>query len=100
MGTRPRGGGMNSVRNLLISRVNCVRQFARLGGHELRNGVDDNPQAASQGGAMRTFVEANGFRADVIIGSHVALIALDCDEAQREGLLGFGFRREPTRRDQ
>ncbi|TDO06484.1 phosphatidylserine/phosphatidylglycerophosphate/cardiolipin synthase-like enzyme [Mycobacterium sp. BK086] len=45
---------------------------------------------------MRTLVEANGFRVKAVIGTHVVLMALDCDEAQRKGLLGFGIQRKPA----
>lgn len=45
---------------------------------------------------MRTLVEADGFRSKAIVGTHVVMIALDCDEAQREGLLGFRFRSKPV----
>ena len=34
------------------------------------------------------------FRAKAIAGTHTVLIALDCDEARRHGLMGFAFKRE------
>ena len=42
---------------------------------------------------MRAEVSKDGFRARVIAGSNTVMIALDCDEPLRHGLLGFGFRR-------
>jgi len=42
---------------------------------------------------MRVIQIAGDFRAKAISGIHAVLIALDCDEKERRGLLGFGFRR-------
>jgi phosphatidylserine/phosphatidylglycerophosphate/cardiolipin synthase-like enzyme len=43
---------------------------------------------------MRVTVSRDGFRARAIAGTNTVMIALDCDEPLRQGLLGFGFRRE------
>jgi phosphatidylserine/phosphatidylglycerophosphate/cardiolipin synthase-like enzyme len=43
---------------------------------------------------MRVAAEAGGFRAKGISGTHVVLIALDCDDSARAGLMGFAFQRE------
>ncbi len=43
---------------------------------------------------MRTAVTAGNFRAKAIAGTHTILMALDCDEEKRDGLLGFAFKRE------
>ncbi|PYR54590.1 MAG: phospholipase, partial [Acidobacteria bacterium] len=34
------------------------------------------------------------FRGTAISGTHTILLALDCPDARREGLLGFAFQRE------
>lgn len=43
---------------------------------------------------MRATATAGDFRAKAIAGTHTILIALDCAEPRRKGLLGFGFKRE------
>ncbi|HKP11549.1 MAG TPA: phospholipase D-like domain-containing protein [Blastocatellia bacterium] len=43
---------------------------------------------------MRITASKGKFRAKVIAGTRAVLIALDCDEASRHGLMGFAFRRE------
>ena len=43
---------------------------------------------------MRVMQGQGDFRAKAIAGSHTVLIALDCAEDKREGLLGFAFKRE------
>ena len=43
---------------------------------------------------MRVTVSKGGFRAKAIAGTNTVMIALDCDEPLRQGLLGFAFRRE------
>jgi hypothetical protein len=43
---------------------------------------------------MRTpIVFRDGFRARAVAGTRAILIAMDCDEQERDGLLGFAFRR-------
>jgi phosphatidylserine/phosphatidylglycerophosphate/cardiolipin synthase-like enzyme len=42
---------------------------------------------------MRAMASAGQFRASVIAGTRAVMIALDCDNAARKGLLGFAFRR-------
>ena len=43
---------------------------------------------------MRVMQGQGDFRAKAIAGTHTVLIALDCAEDKREGLLGFAFKRE------
>ena len=43
---------------------------------------------------MRVAAAAGSFRAKAIAGTHTILMALDCDENKRNGLLGFAFKRE------
>ncbi len=43
---------------------------------------------------MRVVAAQGDFRVKAIAGTHTVLIALDCLEARRHGLLGFAFRRE------
>ena len=43
---------------------------------------------------MRVAATAGNFRAKAIAGTHTILMALDCDEGKRKGLLGFAFKRE------
>ncbi len=43
---------------------------------------------------MRVIKEEGDFRAKGIAGTRAVLIALDCKETRRQGLLGFAFRRE------
>lgn len=43
---------------------------------------------------MRVSEQAGGFRVKAIAGTYTVLIALDCDEARLDGLLGFGMRRQ------
>lgn len=43
---------------------------------------------------MRVAATAGKFRANAIAGTHTILMALDCDEEKRHGLLGFAFKRE------
>lgn len=43
---------------------------------------------------MRITKSSGDFKAKVIAGTHTVLIALDCAEERRHGLLGFAFRRE------
>ena len=42
---------------------------------------------------MRVTKEQGDFKVKAIAGTHTILIALDCAEEQRKGLLGFGFKR-------
>jgi phosphatidylserine/phosphatidylglycerophosphate/cardiolipin synthase-like enzyme len=46
---------------------------------------------------VRTETHAEGFRAKAIAGTHTVMIALDCDEEKRKGLLGFAFHRTPAK---
>jgi phosphatidylserine/phosphatidylglycerophosphate/cardiolipin synthase-like enzyme len=43
---------------------------------------------------MRIIAKKGKFKAKVIAGTHTILIALDCDEPSRAGLMGFAFKRE------
>ncbi len=43
---------------------------------------------------MRVFQQQGDFQARAIAGTHTVLIALDCAESRRRGLLGFAIRRE------
>ncbi|MEN3331633.1 MAG: hypothetical protein V7641_998 [Blastocatellia bacterium] len=43
---------------------------------------------------MRVIANKGKFRAKVIAGTHTVLVALDCDESSRQGLMGFAFKRE------
>ena len=43
---------------------------------------------------MRKTKTAGDFKVKVIAGTHTVLIAIDCAEERRHGLLGFAFRRE------
>lgn len=43
---------------------------------------------------MRVVKTQGDFKAKAIAGTHTVLIALDCVEARRHGLLGFAFKRE------
>jgi phosphatidylserine/phosphatidylglycerophosphate/cardiolipin synthase-like enzyme len=43
---------------------------------------------------MRESVGTGDFKAKAISGTHTVLIALDCPEPRRKGLLGFAFQRE------
>ena len=43
---------------------------------------------------MRAFMSEGDFRVKEIAGTHTVLIALDCTEARRHGLMGFAFKRE------
>jgi phosphatidylserine/phosphatidylglycerophosphate/cardiolipin synthase-like enzyme len=43
---------------------------------------------------MRVSASAGKFRVNAIAGTHTILMALDCAQAQRDGLLGFAFKRE------
>jgi len=43
---------------------------------------------------MRVTQTAGDFRAKAIAGTHTVLIALDCAEERRHGLMGFGIKRE------
>jgi hypothetical protein len=43
---------------------------------------------------MRILKTEGDFRTKAIAGTHTVLIALDCDEARRHGLMGFAFKRE------
>jgi phosphatidylserine/phosphatidylglycerophosphate/cardiolipin synthase-like enzyme len=43
---------------------------------------------------MRATGGAGDFKAKAIAGTHTVLIALDCPEARRKGLMGFAFQRE------
>jgi hypothetical protein len=43
--------------------------------------------------AMRATASAGPFKASAIAGTRAVMIALDCDDAARKGLLGFAFRR-------
>jgi phosphatidylserine/phosphatidylglycerophosphate/cardiolipin synthase-like enzyme len=43
---------------------------------------------------MRTSGGTGDFKAKAIAGTHTVLIALDCPEARRKGLMGFAFQRE------
>jgi len=43
---------------------------------------------------MRVVTDHGAFRAKAIAGTHVVLIAIDCPEPLRHGLMGFAFRRE------
>jgi hypothetical protein len=42
---------------------------------------------------MRVVTSAGHFKASAIAGTHAVMIALDCQDAARKGLLGFAFRR-------
>jgi hypothetical protein len=42
---------------------------------------------------MRASASAGSFKASAIAGTRAVMIALDCDEPARKGLLGFAFRR-------
>ena len=42
---------------------------------------------------MRVTKEQGDFKVKAIAGTHTILIALDCEEERRRGLLGFGFKR-------
>ena len=43
---------------------------------------------------MRVTEESGPFRVKAIAGTHTVLIALDCDDASRDGLKGFAMRRQ------
>ena len=43
---------------------------------------------------MRVMQRQGDFRAKAIAGTHTVLVALDCKEERRKGLLGFAFKRE------
>ncbi len=43
---------------------------------------------------MRVLKQQGDFRARAIAGTHTVLVALDCADDRRHGLLGFAFRRE------
>src|SRR4030042_4137097 len=43
---------------------------------------------------MRVIKTEGDFRAKVMPGTHTVLIALDCPEARRHGLMGFAFKRQ------
>jgi phosphatidylserine/phosphatidylglycerophosphate/cardiolipin synthase-like enzyme len=43
---------------------------------------------------MRATASAGKFRANAIAGTRAVMIALDCDDDARKGLLGFAFRRQ------
>lgn len=43
---------------------------------------------------MRVLATAGDFRVKAIAGTHVVLIAIDCPEQRRHGLMGFAFKRE------
>ena len=43
---------------------------------------------------MRVSTSAGKFRAQAIAGTRAVMIALDCDDGARKGLLGFAFRRQ------
>ena len=43
---------------------------------------------------MRVVAAGGDFRVKAIAGTHTVLVALDCMEARRHGLMGFAFRRE------
>lgn len=43
---------------------------------------------------MRVTKTKGDFRAKAIAGTHTVLIALDCAEERRHGMLGFAFRRD------
>src|SRR5215470_13792292 len=43
---------------------------------------------------MRAIGGTGDFKAKAIAGTHTVLIALDCPEARRKGLMGFAFQRE------
>ena len=43
---------------------------------------------------MRVMQSQGDFRAKAIAGTHTVLVALDCKEERRKGLLGFAFKRE------
>lgn len=47
-------------------------------------------------GAMRATFQAGDFKVRVYAGTHTVLMAIDCDPARRQGLLGFGFKRKRT----
>ena len=48
---------------------------------------------------MRTTASAGKFRATAIAGTRAVMLALDCDEDARKGLLGFAFRRQRVGKD-
>ena len=48
---------------------------------------------------MRAKASAGQFRAHAIAGTRAVMIALDCDNEGRKGLLGFAFRRQRLGRD-
>ena len=43
---------------------------------------------------MRIITKKGKFKAKAIAGTHTIMIALDCDEPSRAGLMGFAFKRE------
>jgi len=43
---------------------------------------------------MRVAKSKGDFRVKAIAGTHTVLIALDCAEERRHGLMGFAFRRD------
>jgi phosphatidylserine/phosphatidylglycerophosphate/cardiolipin synthase-like enzyme len=43
---------------------------------------------------MRITANKGNFKVKAIAGTHTVLVALDCDEPSRHGLMGFAFRRE------
>ena len=43
---------------------------------------------------MRVTATAGDFRAKAIAGTHTVLLAIDCAEPRRQGLLGFAIKRE------
>ena len=47
---------------------------------------------------MRLAAQKGDFRVKAIAGTHTILIAIDCPEPRRHGLLGFAFRREAVGR--
>jgi hypothetical protein len=49
---------------------------------------------------MRTGTSAGKFRGQAIAGTRAVMIALDCDDDAREGLLGFAFRRQRVGADE
>src|SRR5262245_10087071 len=53
--------------------------------------------ACNEGWGRRNMRASGGtgdFKAKAIAGTHTVLIALDCPEARRKGLMGFAFQRE------
>src|SRR4029450_6970756 len=62
-------------------------------GASISAGRREHRDTANGGKIMRVMASAGHFRGSAIAGTRAVMIALDCKEAGRKGLLGFAFRR-------